>query len=57
MILIFILFFNEIPLSKQNSSRRDVEFYVITSGATICLCPIHRTQPIGFEVLAGLVFH
>ena len=33
--MIFILFFDEIPLSKQNSPRWDAAFCGVTSGAIL----------------------
>ena len=37
-------FFDEIPLSKQNSTRWDATLFGITSmmSHTVCLCPIQR---------------
>ena len=42
VILDFISFFDKIPLSKQNSSRWDVAFCGVTSGAILFACAIKR---------------
>ena len=45
MIFIFNPFFNEISMSKQNSSRWDAAFCNVTSGVMLFafICPIKRT--------------
>ena len=46
-------FFNENPLSKQNSPRWDPVFCGVTSGA-VCLCPTKRTSGLNELLLISL---